>query len=123
MKVKIVEFYITEFSYDSDYDYCSKLLYSPIDASDWENITDDELVVLQRWAERENRKSYGKKRYTIVTETNLSPLGKIKEFLAVEKKEQARQAKIVAERKALSAKKALEKKKKQLEKLKAELGA
>lgn len=121
MKVKIVELYVSELSYQDDYDYNSKLFYSPLDVTDWEEVDDEEFRYLKLWIDTQNRQ-YGKKKYVLAIESDLSPLKKARDLIAEHKKQMAAAEKHRAKMDAELAEKALKRKRKQLEKLKVELG-
>lgn len=122
MKVKIVELFVSEFTYDGDcYDYITKFLYNAMDCSDWEEVDDEELEILRNWVGKENNK-HSQKKYMLAIESNLSAMQTVKEVLEAQAKLKAKQKKDAEKHLAEAAAKSKAKKQKQLERLKKELG-
>jgi|JI10StandDraft_1071094.scaffolds.fasta_scaffold1011550_1 hypothetical protein len=94
-----------------------------VGSDDWEEVTEEELDILQKWYHRLPMKFDGYPRLLIQsTEPIRESMLTLRQFIEKEKKAEEKAKKEREERKARLAAKALETKKKQLEKLKKELG-
>lgn len=113
MKVRVLTAYPIDYIAD---EFCYEELYGKEEISDWEDITEEEYLLLKEWISEKNIEQHRyKKRYVLITEADLEIKCKTtSDFVQLAKKE-IKEKEEIAKKRQIAVKKAAETRKKNKE--------